>query len=53
VKYIFVLIIFKHTNNTVQNNCVDIYATHGRGAIEICLLEKGGASQKNDWDTLI
>jgi len=43
---IVVLIIFKHTKYTVWNNCVDMCARHGRGAIEICLLEKGVLAKK-------
>ena len=43
---ILVLIIFKHTKYTVRNNCVDMRATHGRGAIEIFLLEKGALAKK-------
>jgi len=48
---ILVLIIFKHAKYTARNNCVDMCARHGRGAIEICLLEKGALAKK-DWETL-
>jgi len=43
---ILVLIIFKHTKYTIRKNCVDICARHGRGAIEICLSEKGALAKK-------
>jgi len=48
---IIVLIIFKHTKYTIRKNCVNICARHGRGAIEICLSEKG-ALAKRDWEPL-
>jgi len=38
---ILVLIIFKHTKYTIRKNSVDVCARDGRGAIEICLSEKG------------
>jgi len=43
---ILVLIIFKHTKYTIRKNCVDMCARHGRGAIEICLSEKGALAKK-------
>jgi len=57
VKCIFALIlvsiIFKNPKHkhTIRKNCVDMCARHGRGAIEICLSEKG-ALAKTDWETL-
>ena len=38
---IYVLIIVKHPRCRIRKNCVDICDRHGRGAIEICLSEKG------------
>jgi len=50
VKYIFalirVLITFKHPKYTMRKNCVDMCARHGRGAIEVCLSEKGALVKK-------
>jgi len=50
VKCIFVLIlvftIFKHPKYTVRKNYVDMCAGHCRGAIEICLSEKGELAKK-------
>ena len=43
---ILVLIIFKHPKYTIRKNCVDMCATHGRGAIEIYLSEKGALAKK-------
>jgi len=43
---ILVLIIFKHTKYTIRKHCVDMCARHGRGAIEICLSEKGALAKK-------
>jgi len=43
---IFVLIIFKHPKYTIRKNFVDMCAVHGRGAIEICLSEKGALARK-------
>jgi len=43
---ILVLIIFKHPKYTIRKNRVDIYARHGRGAIEICLSEKETLANK-------
>ena len=40
------LIIFKHPKYTIRKNCVDMCARHGRGAIEICLSEKGALAKK-------
>jgi len=48
---ILVLIIFKHTKYTIRKNCDGLCARHGRGAIEICLSEKGALAKK-DWETL-
>jgi len=33
-------------------NCVDMCASHGRGAIVICLSENGALAKK-DWETLV
>ena len=49
---ILVLIIFKHPKYTIRKNCVDMCARDGRGAIEICLSEKGVLAKK-DWETLL
>jgi len=38
--------MFKHTKYTVPKSCVDICARHERGAIEICLSEKGALAKK-------
>ena len=38
---ILVLIIFKHPKYTIRKNRVDMRARDDRGAIEICLSEKG------------
>ena len=50
VKCIFalflVLIIFKHPKYRIRNNCVDMCARYGKGAIEICLPEKGALAKK-------
>jgi len=43
---ILVLIIFKHTKYTIQKNCADMCARHGRRVIEISLLEKGALAKK-------
>jgi len=43
---ILVLIIFKHPKYTIRKNCVDMCVRHGRGAIEICLSEKGALAKK-------
>jgi len=43
---ILVLIIFKHPKYTIRKICVDKCARHGRGAIEICLSEKGALAKK-------
>jgi len=48
---ILVLIIFKRSKYRIRKNCVDMCARHGRGAIEICLSEKGALAKK-DWETL-
>ena len=45
---ILVLIIFKHPRYAIRWMC----AGHGRGAIEICLSEKGVLAKK-DWETLV
>ena len=49
---ILVLIILKHPKCTIRKNCVDMCARDGRGAIEICLSEKGALAKK-DWETLV
>jgi len=36
----------------MHEKCVDICARNGRGAIEICLSEKGALAKK-DWETLV
>jgi len=46
------LLIFEHTKYRIRKNCVDMCARHGKGAIGICLLEKGALAKK-DWETLI
>jgi len=55
VKRIFALIlvsvIFKHPKYRIRKNYVDMCARDGRGAIEICLSEKGALAKK-DWETL-
>jgi len=43
---ILVLMIFKHPKYTIRKNCVDMWARDGRGAIEICLSEKGALAKK-------
>jgi len=57
VKCIFALIpaliIFKHPKYRIRKNCVDIYAMDGRGAIEICLSEKGALAKKRLGNTEI
>ena len=42
---ILFLIIFKHPKYTIRKNCVDMSAMHGRGAIDICLSEKGALAK--------
>jgi len=49
---ILILIILKHHKYTIRKNCVDMFARHGRGAIKICLSEKGALAKKN-WETLV
>jgi len=43
---ILVLIIFKHPKYRIRKNCVDMCARDSRGAIEICLSEKGALAKK-------
>jgi len=43
---ILVLIIFKHPKYTIRKNCVDMCTRDGRGAIEICMSEKGALAKK-------
>jgi len=55
VKCIFALIlvlsIFKHPKYTLRKNCIDMCARHGRGAIEICLSEKGALAKRRSGNT--
>ena len=49
---ILALIIFKPPKSIIRKNCVDMCARFGKGAIELCLSEKGALAKK-DWETLL
>jgi len=57
VKCIFalvhVLIMFKHPKYRIRKNCVDTCARDGRGAIEICLSQKGALAKKRLGNTAL
>jgi len=50
---ILALIIFKHPKYRIRKNCVDMCAMDGRGAIEICLSEKGALAKKGLGNTAL
>jgi len=50
---ILILIIFKHPKYTIRKNCVDMCARHGKGAIQICLSEKGALTKKRLGNTVL